>query len=247
MWIYPLIFSFFIIIILEFITRYFSIQDYLLPAPSSILVELLKNYLLLIEHSLVTILEILIGFFLGAIIGFIFAVGMIHIKIFEYTLYPFVMLFQIIPKLAIAPLFLVWLGYGILPKISIVALVSVFPVMVNSFEGMSSVDKRLFDLLGILKASKWQILWKVRFCNALPSIFSGLKVSMSLSILGAIVGEWVGSKSGLGYLILSANEEYNTKLVFATLIILSGIGLIMFAIISICERISIPWHKHIVK
>ena len=222
-----------------------GVPQYLLPSPGAIVREAMLEYRLLARHGWVTLAEILAGFGLGATIGFIFAVAVIHLGFLERIVLPFAVFFQTIPKLAIAPLFLVWLGYGILPKIVVVVLMSVFPVLINSVSGLRSVDPRLFDLMNSLRATKWQVLWKVRLPTALPNIFAGLKISITLSVIGAVVGEWVGASAGLGFLILSANSQLNTVLLFAALATLSIIGILLFGILYAIERSVLYWHESI--
>jgi NitT/TauT family transport system permease protein len=220
----------------------FSVPDYTLPAPLHILEVFKKSHLLLFENSLVTLKEILVGFFFGISLGFILALVMFLSKFFYNTLYPLIIISQTIPKLALAPLFLIWFGYGFLPKVLITTLIVLFPVLVNTIKGMASVHPGLLDFMHSLQASKIQILLKVRIPSAIPYIFAGVKVSITLAVVGAVIGEFIGADKGLGFVIMSCSVNLNTGLMFSALISLSIIGLFLFGLICLLERLAVTWY-----
>jgi NitT/TauT family transport system permease protein len=164
------------------------------------------------------------------------AVLITHSLFAERIIMPVALLLQTVPKLAIAPLFLIWFGYGILPKVIMTALMCLFPVLLNTAAGLRSVDRRIVELLQVLKATRWQILTKVRFPTAIPQLFVGLKISVTMAVIGAIVGEWIGSSSGLGHLILAANSQLDTVLVFATLAAITFVGTSLYYLVYLIER-----------
>lgn len=233
-----LLLSFIVIFISwQVIVSVFEIPPYILPAPTSILNALFTQKYYLIKHSLTTIIEILLGFSLGGIIGFVLALGIASSKFLEKTLYPLLILTQVTPKIAVAPLLIIWFGYGLLPKIVVTALVSFFPMVINTVRGLKEVHPDMIDLMRSLSATKKQILYKVRLPNSMPFIFSALKLSITLSVVGAVIGEFVGADKGLGYVIMVANANLETELAFASLVILCMIGTILFLIIILIEKI----------
>jgi ABC-type nitrate/sulfonate/bicarbonate transport system permease component len=219
--------------------------EYLLPAPSAILYRVLSDWPILVKHSMVTLTEIAIGFLVGGFCGVLLAVLITHNRFAERVVMPLALLLQTTPKLAIAPLFLIWFGYGMLPKVIMTILMCVFPVLINTAAGLRSVDSRIIELLSILKATRWQILTKVRFPTALPHFFVGLKISITLAVIGAIVGEWVGASAGLGHLILAANSQLDTVLVFAAVTAITLLGMVMYFVVYIVEHWCIHWQDSI--
>lgn len=226
----------------EAAVRGFNIAPVVLPPPSDALLLIVKNPGLLLVHAYTTTQEILFGFLLAVVAGLAFSVIMIHSKIMSEALYPLIVLSQMVPKVAVAPLLLLWLGYGMLPKVVIAFTIAFFPIVINGISGLTSVDPEMLDLLKVLKASRTQVLAKIRFKNSLPYVFDGLKIASTLAVIGAIVAEFVGGDSGLGYLIIVSNANLNTTMMFAALIVLSALGMLLFALIVVLERLAIPWH-----
>jgi NitT/TauT family transport system permease protein len=150
---------------------------------------------------------------------------------------------QLVPKVALAPILLIWLGYGAAPKIVITVLISFFPILVNTITGLSSVERSLLDLARSLEATRWQIFRKFRLPVALPALFDGMKVAITLAVIGAIIGEFVGGSVGLGYLMMVANSDLNTPMAFAALFILSLMGITLYFLIEWCETALIPWNR----
>jgi NitT/TauT family transport system permease protein len=195
-----------------------------------------------VDHSIVTLTEILIGFVLGVVLGLGLAIPIAYSTLVRNTLYPLIVASQAVPKIAIAPLLVLWLGFDIWPKIVVTALMVFFPVTVTAAEGFSSVDRNLLDLLRSVHANQAQIFFKVRFPHALPQIFAGLKIGITLAVVGAVVGEWVGADSGLGYLLVYANTLLDSTLLFAALFLLIVIGVVLFVLVGVLERLLLPWH-----
>lgn len=239
----PVVFLAAIVGIWELASRFTDVPVYILPAPSAIVERLIRSWALLWEHSVVTLTEIGIGFAVGVVLGLALAIPIAYSTIFRNTVYPLIVASQAVPKIAIAPLMVLWLGFDIMPKIVVTALMVFFPVTVTAAEGFSSVDRNLLDLLRSVHASQAQIFFKIRFPHALPQIFSGLKIGITLAVVGAVVGEWVGADSGLGYLLVYANTLLDSTLLFASLILLIAIGVVLFVIVGILERLLLPWHR----
>ncbi len=212
--------------------RIFSIPDYLIPAPEVIAVQIVERWPLLSRHSLITLNEILAGFFMSIVIN----------RTFERVTLPLLVMSQSIPKVAIAPIFVIWLGFGLLPKIAVAFLIAFFPILIATVAGLKSVEPDMLDLVKTMGGSARQLIWKVRVPHALPQFFSGLKISICLSVVGAIVGEFVGSDAGLGFLILTSSGDLDSGLLFSTLAILIVIGIVLFGTVSYLEKIALPWH-----
>ena len=219
----------------------FKIPTYILPTPSIILKDLLGSVPLLAKHSWVTLQEIIWGFLIGDAIGILIAIIISQWTFAERSLYPLIIFFQNVPKIAIAPIFVLWFGYGQLPKIVVAVVISFFPVVVNTFYGLKAVDPNLLDLARSVSATKYQILTKIQLPNALPHMFQGFKIAITFSVIGAIVGEWVGSDTGLGFLILLSSSQLETARLFSAIVVISLIGVALFYLISGIERLLIPW------
>jgi NitT/TauT family transport system permease protein len=231
-----------IIVIWELAARFTDVPQYILPAPTAIAGRLVRSWSLLVDHSIVTLTEIVIGFFVGVALGLGLAIPIAYSALVRNTLYPLIVASQAVPKIAIAPLLVLWLGFDIWPKIVVTALMVFFPVTVTAAEGFSSVDRNLLDLLRSVHANPAQIFFKVRFPHALPQIFAGLKIGITLAVVGAVVGEWVGADSGLGYLLVYANTLLDSTLLFAALFLLIVIGVVLFVLVGVLERLLLPWH-----
>lgn len=219
------------------------VEPYILPKPTSILDRIVNSPGLLWSNTRVTLVETLVGFAIGVAVGVALAIPITYSTAARNTLYPLIVASQAVPKVAIAPLLVVWLGLGITPKLAVVALMVFFPVVVTAAEGFGSVDRNLLDLLRSVHASQWQIFRRVRLPHALPQLFSGLKIGITLAVVGAVVGEWVGADSGLGYLILHANTLLDTTLLYAALVVLVALGVVLFVLVEIAERVLLPWRE----
>jgi NitT/TauT family transport system permease protein len=217
------------------------VKPYLIPSPGSVVAEFQKDAGLLARHSGITLLETVIGFVVASVVGLVFAVAIVYSRGVERTLYPLLLAAQVVPKIAIAPLFVVWLGFGIAPKILVAVLIALFPVVISGVAGLRSVDPELLDLAATMGAKPWDSFAKIRFPGAMPHIFAGLKVAVTLAVVGAVVGEFVGANSGLGYIVMSSNGNLNTPQLFAALISMSLIGIVLFAALEVAERFAVPW------
>jgi len=225
----------------ELAVRILAIPEFLLPAPSAVSVVLIDKSVILLENAFVTFRETVYGFLMGLVLGVVSAIVIVYSRLLQNLLYPLILIAQIVPKVAIAPLLLIWVGYGELSKILIAFLVSWFPIIVTTVSGMRMVQPEMLDLARSLQATDWQIFTKVRLPNSLPHFFGGLKIAITLAVIGAIIGEFIGGNHGLGYLIVVSNYEVNTPLMFSALIVLSLMGLILYGAIVLLERWLIPW------
>jgi NitT/TauT family transport system permease protein len=240
---FPSAFLLAVLVLWEIASRVTDVPAYILPAPTAIAERLVRSWAILWDHSVVTLTEIGIGFAIGVAFGLALAIPISYSAVVRNTLYPLIVASQAVPKIAIAPLLVLWLGFDIWPKIAVTALMVFFPVTVTAAEGFSSVDRNLLDLLRSVHASPAQIFFRVRFPHALPHIFSGLKIGITLAVVGAVVGEWVGADSGLGYLLVYANTLLDSTLLFASLFLLIAIGVVLFVLVGIAERLLLPWHQ----
>ena len=232
-----------IIVAWETYVRIFDVQKWLLPAPSVIAVALVQDAGLLWHHTRATLFEIIVGFGVALLSGVLLATAIGMSRTLERALYPFIIASQTIPIIVIAPMLLIWIGYGLAPKVIVVALISFFPIVVNMVDGLKSVDRDMVNLMRTLGASRWQIFFKAQAPTSLPYLFSGMRVAVAFSVIGAVIGEWVGSSEGLGYLLLRSKPQFLTERVFASIVILSALGIGSFALVGILERFVIPWRK----
>jgi ABC-type nitrate/sulfonate/bicarbonate transport system permease component len=219
-----------------------DVPKWQLPAPSAVAVELLDSRALLWDHALVTLQEVALGFLAALAAGVIVAALITYSRVLESSIYPIVIASQTVPVIAIAPLLLIWVGYGIEPKIIIVALISFYPIAVNTVDGMKSVDPDMVRMMRTLGASRWQIFSKLQVPTSLPFMFSGIKIGISVSVIAAVIGEWVGASEGLGYLITYSQPLFLTARVFAAIVLLSIMGISLFVLASVLERVMIPWY-----
>jgi NitT/TauT family transport system permease protein len=227
----------------EGIVRAWRIPEYLLPAPSAIARALQAGIMnrVYVDHAWVTVTEALLGFLIAGAAGVILGTVIAQFWLVERTLYPYLVALQTLPKIAVAPLLVVWLGFGISSKIVIAALVAFFPVLVNVIVGLKTVDAPKLDLMRSFSASRWQTFRFVTFPNALPFVFAGLDIAVVFSVLGAIVGEFVGSQRGLGNLILQFNTALDIAGMFAVLLLLSALGVALHLVMQAIQRRVIFW------
>jgi NitT/TauT family transport system permease protein len=218
------------------------VPAYLVPAPGAVAETMVADWSMLLEHTWVTTLETIVGFVLAAVIGVATAVLLVYSRTAEKSLYPLILFAQVIPKIAIAPILVVWFGFGMTPKIVLAVLIAFFPVVVSAVAGLRSVDPELLEMSATMGASRWKTFRKIRFPGALPQLMSGLKVAVTLAVVGAVVGEFVGADRGLGYVLLLASGNLDAPLLFADLILMSFIGVVLFVLVEVLERLLIPWH-----
>ncbi|MFC4857960.1 ABC transporter permease [Actinophytocola glycyrrhizae] len=218
------------------------VADYLVPTPAQVWERTTQDWSSLMYHSYVTLYETVAGFLLASVLGLATAVAIAYSRTLERTLYPIVLFAQVIPKIAIAPLIVVWFGNDLAPKIILAVLIAFFPVVVSGVAGLRSTDPELLELSATMGASRWQTFRKIRFPNALPHLMAGEKVAVTLAVVGAVVGEFVGASEGLGYQLMIANGNLDAPLLFAALILMSLIGILLFVIVEVAEALLIPWH-----
>ena len=240
--VYPIIATAILFAVWELWTRFGNVSPLLLPAPSRILATTVENFSTIIYMSYVTVYEFALGFLLAVVVGLPLGALIVYSKPIELAIYPLLVAFQTIPKAAIAPILIVWLGTGITSKIFIAFAISFFPIVVDTIIGLRSSQPETIYLIRSMGATPLQVFRYVRFPNALPAIFGGLKVASTLAVIGAIVGEFVSADKGLGYLVLVANGNLDTPLVFACVLVLTVLGLIFFFLIEALERVFVRWH-----
>jgi NitT/TauT family transport system permease protein len=226
----------------ELLTRFGGAPSYALPPPGEVLSVLVEQWPALMSNAASTTAVILMGFGLSVVAGVALAVMISSSRVFEKSIYPLLVGSQAIPKLALAPLFVVWFGFGLLPKVLMTFLIAVFPIVVSTVQGIASVEPELDFLARSMGLGQYRTFRMIRVYRALPSIFAGLKVAITLAVVGAVVGEFVGSDRGLGTLLLRAIGVVNTPLLFAGLIVLTILAVVLFALIELFERLTIPWH-----
>ncbi len=224
------------------VTAVFHIPDYLLPSPANVFRRIVLEQGLLASNTGYTLIEVFAGFLASVLIGIPMAFCIVMSRLVERIVMPVIVASQAVPKVAIAPMLVIWLGFGLLPKIAITFLLAFFPVLVATSTGLRSVETEMIDLVRSMRAPAWKIMFKVRLPAALPQIFSGLKVAISLSVVGAVVGEFVGADHGLGYVLMSASGALDGTLVWAALLILVAIGVTSFQAVAAIERLAIRWH-----
>lgn len=223
-------------------TWLWRIEVYLLPSPAQIVTAGVQARGLLGEHIQQTLRETLLGFAVALFSGVLLAVVIDLSSFLRRALYPLFVVTQTVPIMTIAPLLVIWLGYTIWPKIIVVALVCFFPIVVTTADGLHSADPELMALLQAMGATRQQVFFKVRVPGALPSMFSGIKIAVTYSVIGAIIGEWVGASQGLGVFMLRASNSFRTDWVFAAIAISSLLSILLFLAVAVIERLTLPWY-----
>jgi NitT/TauT family transport system permease protein len=222
-------------------THISGISRIVLPSPIDIIDVSVRRFDLLLSETWPTAIETVLGFLLALVIGIPLAVCVANSRVLNLALYPILVATQSVPKVAIAPIILVWFGLGMESKLAIAFLVAFFPVVVDTAAGLRATPSGLLELARSLRASRWQVFAKVQMPAALPFIFAGAKVAITLAVIGAVIGEFVGSVSGLGNLLLTANSQLDGPLAWAALIWLSALGILLFAVVALTERLVMPW------
>jgi NitT/TauT family transport system permease protein len=235
------------LIVWQLVVMLFGIKEFILPSPiatfSCLLIPKLASQYDWLAHIETTLVEMIIGFAVTGFIGIGVAVVITWSRFLRGVIMPIITLFNSLPKIALAPLFLLWFGYGIVPNVMIAFLIGFFPIVINTAAGLNAVEDDLLDLVRYLHANKWQVFIKIRLPNSLPYIFSGFKISATLCVVGAIVGEFIASTQGLGFLLKSSQGLMDTPPMFASLILISIMGLSFFGLISLAERWIMPWQQ----
>jgi NitT/TauT family transport system permease protein len=230
-----------ILILWEAAIRLFKVSAFVLPAPSAIVDSLFANWRPLALAAEATALEVLFGFVLSAAVGVAVALMIVRFERFGRALYPLIVLFQNVPKVALAPIFILWFGYGLAPKILLIVVIAFFPVAIDMLAGLQSVEPTFVSLMRSVGANQGTILLRVRIPHSLPQLMAGLKVAITFSVIGAIVGEFAGASEGLGYMIQFASTQLDTPLIFAALTVVSVQGLAFYYVVEFAERMLVPW------
>ena len=219
-----------------------DVPAYLYPSPSDIGKELRDEGLsLAVDDLRWTMIEAVLGFLLGSGAAIFAAIVFVHARFLERVLFPWAIVLQTVPIVAVAPLLTIWFGFTLTPKVLIAALICFFPVLVNTTKGLRSISTQAVELMSILSASKWSIFWRVRIPSSLPYVFAGLKVASSLSVIGAIVAEFTGADRGIGFVIIQASYRLDTRLMFAGIALSSAAGVVFFNVIGALERLALRW------
>jgi len=225
----------------DWISNALNIEDFLVPAPSDIASSLWQDRSLLLDDTWVTLREVVLGFLCALAAGVAFAIALHLSDTLRRAFYPLLVASQTIPPVAIAPILVVWFGFGLGPKVLLIALVCFFPVTVNTLDGLRSVDPQLITMMRTLGAGRQQILARVELPSALPYFFSGTKIAIAVAVIGAVFAEWAGASSGLGHQILVASSNLLTARMFAAITLLSLMAIILFALVSLIERRVVTW------
>ncbi len=241
----PLLFFGGLLLLWEFLVRMTDIPDFILPPPRDLYTAFAENLYVIAIHSVVTFAEAVGGFALSFILGVGFAISVVYSRHLQNTIYPLIVILYAMPKSALAPLMVIWIGYGMFSKMSIAFLVAFFPIVVNTVVGLKEVEPELLDLARINRASQFDIFTKIRLPNSLPYLFAGVKVALILSVTGAIVAEFVAANQGLGYLIMQALYSLDTALTLVILFILALLSLGLFMMVQVLQRKIAPWSAEV--
>jgi len=241
----PLLFFGALLLLWEFLVRMTDIPDFILPPPRDLYTAFAENLYVIAIHSVVTFAEAVGGFALSFILGVGFAISVVYSRHLQNTIYPLIVILYAMPKSALAPLMVIWIGYGMFSKMSIAFLVAFFPIVVNTVVGLKEVEPELLDLARINRASQFDIFTKIRLPNSLPYLFAGVKVALILSVTGAIVAEFVAANQGLGYLIMQALYSLDTALTLVILFILALLSLGLFMMVQVLQRKIAPWSAEV--
>jgi ABC-type nitrate/sulfonate/bicarbonate transport system permease component len=227
----------------EVLVRWLGTPEYILPPPSRIAQALYEDRSLFFPEMLTTLKEVLIGFGIAFAAAMILGFLLAHSTVLNRSLYPLLVASQTIPVIAIAPVLLIWFGYGIMPKVFVTALISFFPLTVNTVAGFNSVDRDMKTLFRAYRAGRLQTFRKLTLPAASPYIFAGVKIAVTLCVIGATIGEWIGADAGLGYVIIQAGAQILTPRLFAALALLSLMGIVLFVLVVVVERLLMPWRR----
>lgn len=235
-----------IVVLWQLLLPVLNIPSYLLPTPLEIAAEFHKRGGFIFANFLPTFYETMLGFLIGAVIGVASGVGIVYSRILWITIYPSLVVLGSVPRIAIAPLILIWLGIdSIWSKVTIAFLVAFFPIVVNSVVGFSQIEGEMLDLAKTMGMKPWTEFRKIRLPNSIPYLFAGFKASIALAVIGAVVAEFVAGQQGLGYVIIIGNNNLNAALIFAAITVLSAMSLGLFGIIIALEKVLMPWRRGI--
>jgi len=225
----------------EYTARGYGVPSWLLPSPSEIVTKAYEFRAEFPKHIVATTLATIVGFAIATVVGIGLALLFASIRILEQTVYPALVAVQSVPKVALAPLFLMWIGYGLTTKIAIVFLVAVFPIVVSATTGLKAVPESLIQMVRAFKTSRWVELFQIRLPYSIPYVFVGLRVGITLAATGAVIGEFVGASAGLGYLITVATQQFNTSLAFGAIVLLALLSVALYYLVDLAQRLLFPW------
>ncbi len=239
----PVLITVGILIFWEMSIDLFHIPSFLLPKPSAVAARFIGLWKIVLPHVWVTLFEAVVGLLVAGTISIILAVGIVHFKLVQRTVYPYAVATKVVPIIAVAPLLTVWFGFGIQPKVVTAVLVSYFPILVNTVKGLQSADRQMVRLMRSLFATKYQIFTKISVKYSLPYIFAGFRISSTLAVIGAIVGEFVGADRGLGFFLVIAQSELDVEKMFVGVALCALLGLLLFLIVIALEKYFLFWHE----
>jgi NitT/TauT family transport system permease protein len=231
-----------LVAIWEAVVRLFEVRAFLLPAPSVVIADIINSPAFFAAQSWYTTYITLVGFLIALVGGVALAIAIVSSKFLDKTFYTLLIATNSVPKVALAPLLVIWLGTGSAPKFAIAAIIAIFPIVINTTIGLRAIDNDMIDLALSARSSRRDIMMKIRFPNALPSLFAGAKIGISFALIGAIVGEFVAGEKGLGSVILTSQASFNSARAFAAILLLGVIGTVMFYIVEAIENWALPWH-----
>jgi NitT/TauT family transport system permease protein len=230
------------LVVWEGLVYFLRVRPFIVPAPSAILREFISAPKYLLSNALYTLTSTVIGFGMAVILGVALAIGIVHSVVLERTLHTYLVILNSVPKVALAPLFVLWLGVGIAPKIAVAVMIAIFSIVIDTVLGLRSIDPDILNLAKASRSSSLRVLLKIRLPNALPSMFAGMKVGVSFALVGAIVGEFVAGEVGLGSVILQSQGSFDTARAFAAIMLLAVMGTVLFYIVEMAEQWLLPWH-----
>lgn len=234
-----------LVLLWEAVVRLFDVPRFLFIAPSAALGELVAQPVYYLEHSAITLYESLLGFALGALLGVACGAVIYYVPFVRHALYPSLIAVNTIPKVALAPLFIVWFGFSMESKVAVALSIAFFPLVIATFDGLASVPSELRELARINRASRFKQMRKIELVHSLPAIFTGMKISISMAVGGAVVGEFIAGNSGLGYVVLVANSQINLASMFAAFICLALMSLLLFVAVEWLGKKLLPWNEAI--
>jgi len=227
----------------EVLVRLRDTPSWFIPKPTEVARELVESRALIWGHTWTTLQEMLLGLLLAFVLGVLLAVAIASSRLVERAIYPALVASQAVPIIALAPILLIWFGYGMTPKVIVVVLTCFFPIVVSMVDGLRASDADALALLRSMGASRWQIMRIVRVPAALPALFSGTRIAAAWSVIGALVGEWVGASSGLGYLMTRSASQFQTPRLYAAVFVAAALGITLFALVALAERVALPWRR----
>lgn len=239
----PVVFQVIILFLWQISIDKWKIPQYILPSPKEIIITLVNIFPSITTHIYTTLYEALVGFIISIVVALILAILMDNVKLIKKCIYPILVVSQTIPIIAIAPLFVIWFGFGLLPKIIVVVLVCFFPIVISLIDGLESVDRDMINLLKTMGASKFQIFTLVKLPSCMVNFFSGLRIAATYSIMGAVIGEWLGGDKGLGVYMIRAKNSYSLDKVFAVILVIIILSMALFGLLHLLQYISTPWSR----